>query len=507
MKRQFFVILLLLIVVSCGEKSINQNIFDLAYIQLCNGKYEECENLINQAENLTAQDSICKLLLQYSVYVANTNFGMLTDSTTINKAIDYFDDNNEKLAWALLCKSASLFGKLEWNKGILPLKKAEHLSKELGNKELDFQIAFLMLNYDLESDNYAFKRGYIDKMEQNISNNRETTLVYFLRAESLKDINEDSARHYIKKAVALTEDNFSVSTYFAYCLYAELFSGQNDTLAEFYANKALTMNPASDNANYALGRIHLLKYDDIATAETFFNKIENHNFYHLCKAKKSLFNYCKEKSNFKKTCDLAQDVIMLNDSILKENQNNEIPILRLDYDYKIENLKQKNRFERVVFLIVISAIFLIVALIIFMIIQKQKHKSKLLENSLILKGLQDKIQDLKNADKTADNLKEIARLKNRIAEIEEKYSEIYSEGKRYYDELFQQDGSASQWDKREYEKFLEYYKNLNISQIVQLEDEYINLTPRQKLFKILQFNGFEKPQLMQKNGFLRGCQF
>ncbi|MBP5365901.1 MAG: hypothetical protein J6Y82_08255, partial [Bacteroidales bacterium] len=77
------------------------------------------------------------------------------------------------------------------------------------------------------------------------------------------------------------------------------------------------------------------------------------------------------------------------------------------------------------------------------------------------------------------------------------YAEIYSQGKQLYEEIFVRGGNSGQWNKRDYERFLEYYKTLDLSLLAQIEEEYNSLNPRQTFFKILQAKGFEKEQIMR----------
>ena len=177
------------------------------------------------------------------------------------------------------------------------------------------------------------------------------------------------------------------------------------------------------------------------------------------------------------------------------------------YDFEIQKLEQRNRNTRTVFVVIVLSIFVIILLLTILLFQKRKHEKLQSQNTQILKESQDKIEELRSADKTEENLKEINRLQKKITEIENRYADIYREGRSLYNSIFSGDGNASQWTKSDYDKFIEYYKTLDLSLVVQIEEEYSGLNPRQVFFKILQAKGFEKDRIMETLGIFTDGAF
>ena len=107
-------------------------------------------------------------------------------------------------------------------------------------------------------------------------------------------------------------------------------------------------------------------------------------------------------------------------------------------------------------------------MVVFVIMQRRRYERELSVNRQILKESRDKIDELKAMETSAENEKEIQRLQRKIAEIESRYAEIYRECKVLYEQIFVENGNSSQWNKKDYEKFLEYFKTVDLSLLAQI---------------------------------------
>ena len=134
--------------------------------------------------------------------------------------------------------------------------------------------------------------------------------------------------------------------------------------------------------------------------------------------------------------------------------------------------------------------------VLFIYRQRRGYENELAVNRQILKESRDRIEELK-AVTSSDNTKEINRLQAKISEIENRYAELYREGKQLYEQIFVNNGNSGQWNKKDYEKFLEYYKTVDLSLLAQIEDEYPGINPRQTFYKLLASKEYDKPSIMK----------
>ena len=173
------------------------------------------------------------------------------------------------------------------------------------------------------------------------------------------------------------------------------------------------------------------------------------------------------------------------------------------FDFHLKILENQNRFQRWIIAFVVLA-----ALMAFLVVvQRRRYESKLSVNSQILKESRDKIYELKTLETSDENEKEIQRLQRKITEIETRYAEIYHDGKILYDQIFVQGGNSSQWNKKDYEKFLEFFKTVDLSLLAQIEDEYPGINPRQTFYKILSAKDFDKAAIMRTMGIQEDVTF
>ncbi|MBR6279545.1 MAG: hypothetical protein IKR41_12460, partial [Bacteroidales bacterium] len=142
-------------------------------------------------------------------------------------------------------------------------------------------------------------------------------------------------------------------------------------------------------------------------------------------------------------------------------------------------------------------VILVAAMVFLVVIQKRRYERELSINRQILKESRDRIDELNTLEKSDENDKEIQRLQRKITEIETRYAEIYHDGKILYDSIFVHNGNSGQWNKKDYEKFLEYFKTIDLSLLAQIDDEYPGINPRQTFYKVLVSKGFDKPSIMK----------
>ena len=508
MKLVFFLLILTTIFLGCEPKETNPEL-KFAYSYLLKGEYDAAKTVLNKAK-IFESDSADFKLIKNAVDICSGDLNI--DSEFVFNAPKLFYDE-EKLGWALFIKSAATHYYLpveEWTEAIYDLNKAYDIGKKYQIHELCFQSAFIVALCSSNSGNFDSFRKFARLMDQNaITPYQRAISLECLRFLYTMDNQKDSAAMCIKAAFELVKDlgENPHLTNPIYVSYADLICMDDDTTAEKYLLEVLK-NSDYSNPYRILSKIYI-KRDNIAKAEEYFEKAHSYgdiwieNEIDIC----NMFADTYARKGMWEKAFLMQKQVIEIEKQQSERTNPQIASAQQLYeDETLKRLELSQQRERNI-TIISTLVFVILSLLILLLSQKRRHEKALNENQLIIKEAQNKVAELKKADKTEENIKEINRLQNKIAEIENRYAEIYREGRQLYESIFQSDGNTSQWDKQKYEQFIEYYKTIDISLIAQIEEEYSGLNPRQLFFKILQAKNFEKERIMNTLGIFTDGAF
>lgn len=492
--------------VACSKPSVNQPIFDRAYSLYQDGEYKMSEEYLNNHQSelvqpLTDADSIYAILL-HSMYKAHFmlfDINGIDDSLTLDRCIRFYREagDHEKEAWALYARSVK---SLQTN-GIIFLRQAEDIAKTLNNNELSFHLAFL--RYSIEGQSFdlgAFGMQLVDNMLRYARTIDQKAQCYTAKAITFYLIGTvDSTLHYMLDSVSYYMDKcakIDTSNYNYLAFYGFLFADKDPEKSLRYALKAAEINPW--NVVGKMSRIRsYLALNQPEKAEQFFAESEFYNENVLIPCI-DLYNYYTRIGDLQNANRHAADVItqLFEQSRLAPSYRYVLDNKR-KYDLELLSLANRSRTQRIIFGGVLLFVVAISLLSTVLVRQRRRHEQELDRNRQILKESHDKIEELRMTDKSAENEREIARLQRKIADIESRYAEIYNEGRKLYNDIFVHNGNSGQWAKKDYEKFLEYYKTLDLSLIAQIEDDYDRLNPRQTFYRILVEKGYDKERIMQ----------
>ncbi len=499
MKLRFIFILFALVIFGCEKKSPNQVLFDRMYSFMLAGDYDIAMDYANNhSDDLkkppSKADSVYSILVNSMYWLNKLNYSSIDDTLRLNRCISLYSDSNddEKLAWALLLKSGKMYENQDlWNDGIFYLKQSEQIAKKLSCNELRYQIAFLKVNYDGHSANIPHKMALFDTLGKYSQRKSQKAFFYEMKSMLFSMIDQtDSAKSYQLKASEL-----DTSSYWYNVCY--ILANADGPAAETQrrVNNVFAMNEQSEEAAYVQTLLYI-KGGQIDKAMDFWETHKGGNDFFLIKCNNDFAEYHIIKGDYKKATEYYKANESLHKNAISTISDNQVELNSQKYDFEIQKLEQRSRNTRTVFVVIMLSVIVILSLSALLLFQKRRHEKLQSQNRQILKESQDKIEELRTADKTEENTKEINRLQKKITEIETRYADIYREGRALYDSIFSGDGNASQWDKRDYEKFIEYYKTLDLSLIAQIEEDYSGLNPRQMFFKILQAKGFDKDRIM-----------
>lgn len=500
----FFVATLLL--VACTQSSVNQPIFDKVYGLINDGEYKMAQEYFNNHKSeicppMSHADSMyCNFLDEYFDYY-NTDDNVFSiksfaDTSRINSLIDYYIKNSdyEKLAYSLLLKSLKLYISAQHNDGVYCLKQAETIIKSLDNSELKYMLASVNLSYNTNNLDCKAAMPLLDTVAKYAHNQREKNYgrimkAFFLFIDHNPDRNPDAAKLNMRLCVADTTDYYYLSN------YAWILADDEPEKCERYARKVLNDRPQSFAADYA--KIAILKLyfrrGLTAEAEEFFQRNPLAVSYPQLIAYEEFYNYYKLIGDYQKAAKMADVVISIKNILINWVNDYKVSQNSQKFDFDLQQLENQNRFQRWI----LAFVILVAAMVFLVVIQKRRYERELSINRQILKESRDRIDELNTLEKSDENDKEIQRLQRKITEIETRYAEIYHDGKILYDSIFVHNGNSGQWNKKDYERFLEYYKTIDLSLLAQIDDEYPGINPRQTFYKLLASKEYDKPSIMK----------
>ncbi|MBR5168916.1 MAG: hypothetical protein IKW86_12730 [Salinivirgaceae bacterium] len=491
---------------SCSKPSVNQPIFDRAYALCQDGEYSMSEEYLNNHQSelvqpLSEADSVYLIFLKsmYKAKLALLDYGGIADTTQLNRCIDFYTKtaDTEKLAWSLIMKTLK-FSYLGNNpQAVLFLRQAEDIANPLTNSELKFYLAYLRFEFDGSTFDLGERGlGLIEKMRP-YARSIEQKAYYLSAKVSVFYFNDliDSTKMYVREF-----EKIDTTTYSFLSIYGMAFADEEPEKSLRYALKAAEINPWNDVAK--LSRIKSYLYlNRLQDALDFYQKSTFLGDGTRFIALEDFYNYYHNHNMAAEADKIAAELITIYHALLKSvNESVRILSASTNYDFEIQELANQNRTQRIIFVAVLLFVIVITLLSAVLVRQRRRHENELARNRQILKESHDKIEELMAQNESADNKREIARLQRKIAEIEGQYAEIYSDGKRLYEAVFANGGHSGQWNKKDYEKFIEYYKTIDFSLIAQIEDDYKGLNPRQLFYKILVCKGFDKEQVMRTMG-------
>ena len=516
MKPTFFITILVLMLSSCAQRSENQPLFDRVYALVNDGEYKMAQDFFDNHKSeirlpMSKADSMyCGFLEEFfDLYNSEADLFVINsfaDTVRIGNIIDFYTQNSdkEKLAYSLLLKSLKLFVSLRHNDGIYYLKHAENIIKTLDNSELKYMLASVNLTY--RTNNLDFKEGMplLDTVAKYAHNQREKddsriVKAFFLNLVQNPDYNPTVAKLNMRLCMGDSTDYNYLSK------YAWVLADDEPEKCERFARKVLTDRPrsaAADYAKLAILKIYLRR-GQTAEAEDFAQKNPIIINFPQLLGYEEFFNHYRQTGDYEKAAKTADIVIMIKNRLIDWVNDYKVSQNSQKFDFDLQQLENQNRFQRWLIAFVILAALMVV----FVIMQRRRYERELSVNRQILKESRDNIDELKAMETSAENEKEIQRLQRKIAEIESRYAEIYREGKVLYEQIFVENGNSSQWNKKDYEKFLEYFKTVDLSLLAQIEDEYYGINPRQTFYKVLVCKGFDKPQIMRTMGIQEDVTF
>lgn len=375
------------------------------------------------------------------------------------------------------------------------LKHAEDLLSSVN----DLQLAYLT-NEALSTLNYY-------------SANQELSIYYSYKtltcAERLGNFNElshaynhlvvlymsrqmaDSALKYSKRSMSILSYMSPKNRSFALTNLAIIYmnSNQLDT-AQAYLEKALLEYPLP-SVNLGLAEISYMRGDHALADSLWAKALHTTDLIDRFKVFQSMANKKYDKGDYLGTADAAARMLELKDSLAEQMKTVAVLEIQKKYDKEVERRKL-DRFMMWSLVAALVVLALIAAGVIYHIRRANRAKEKMMRDQVLLNDYQRQIEELERSGE--DTSKDIQALRVKMDTLQAQQTEKLSEGRALYQHLVAGE-SAVAWSKEQMQKFIEYYKVVNLPFMLQMESDYARLSPGNRFFLILQDMGMSDEQM------------
>lgn len=428
--------------------------------------------------------------------------------SVFQKCINYFlqhHDQRKLLYSYLYLGKYYLLNQDKKQKATSNLKCAENLLSSVN----DLQLAYLT-NEALATLNYY-------------SGNQELSMYYSYKtltcAEKLGKFNElshaynhlvvlylsrqmpDSALKYSNRSMSILSYMLPKNRSFALTNLALIYmkSNQLDT-AQAYLEKALLEYP-HPSVNMELAEISYMRGNHALADSLWARALHTTDLIDRFKVFQSMANKKYDNGDYLGTADAAARMLELKDSLAEQMQTAEVQEIQLKYDKEVERRKL-DRFMMWALVAALVLLALIAAGVIYHIRKANRSKEKMMRDQVLINDYQRQIEELERSGE--DTSKDIQALRKKMDALQAQQTEKLSEGRELYERIVAGE-SAVAWSKEQLQKFTEYYKVVNLPFMLQMEQDYMRLSPGNRFFLILQDMGMSDEQMTHILGVSDGA--
>ena len=425
----------------------------------------------------------------------------------LNRSLDYYakHDDPRNLARAHLCKGNRLVGGNKLGEGIHPLKEAERLLPRFDDLRLHYQTyealatanyysnnRDLALDYSYKTLDCAQRRGDAHML---IYAYNHLSVLYFDRRET------DSTNHYMSLSMALIDQMPDLDKSYAYGNLGSVYLlGGDTTMAIQYYERAYEARPSMRLHN----DLALIEWNrgDRQQAETRWAEVlDSGSLPEKVATYSNMMNFYAADGDYRRALDAARNLIDTKDSLLMHQQTEAVKEMQLKYDKEVEQRK----LDRVVLTSVAG--FFVLLLVIAAIVMYHYHKvqrarQQMMQAQMLIADYNRQVEQLEKQGKEAE--KDIRQLKQKVEHIKNEQLGKLFDGRALYGKIVD-GGTVVAWKNDDFQKFIEYYKLIDLPFVLSMDSDYTRLSPSNRFFLILQHMGMSDAEMEHILGVSNGA--
>lgn len=489
MRTKYFFILLAIIVsmVSCRHHSTRIMLVEVDTLLAQKKKVEALDKLNNimwqqlSTEELQAYYALLHAQASYPDDTTYRNIHSL-DSTvayyervgipsTLGRA--YF----EKGRWMRLWNHP--------NQAVLFFKKAEATLDEKTDFTRAFQTKMFLSRINLENNETELAHGKArEAMAMAFRSKNANFINAALSYISFCYWNEgrkDSALYYIGRAKAFIDQVPKHDQAGLLTNEAKMYTGTNDQLAEADLRSAIAIYPLPETYS-ALADIYV-KQGKASRADSLWQRaLQNGNASVRSEVMEQKMASYSKAGDYARAYAIAHDLLALRDSMNRAAMKTRVGEVQLKYDHDREQL----HLERLIIIVVSMALLLTLLAIIIWVYYRYRSvrtRERMLEDLRLIEEYKRQLGQLSDKSETMEG--EVAALRHKLIETQDRQSAVFFNGRTRYNEVLD-DKPIVLWRKKDITDFIEYYRMIDLPFIHAVENGYDGLSAKNTIFLILE---------------------
>lgn len=435
----------------------------------------------------------------YNLLLTQTRYRLylpIVSDSLINVSVAYYrHEGGEKLARSYYYQGAVLYNLGIIKASIYYLKKAENIAQEEDNKVLENKIYTRLRVINNYADEFTMALYYARKnLVLCLKNGNNDMLAYAYNDLAVAHGcmgNLDSSVYYIKKVIPLLKyipkNEGMILDNLGYLLMSE-----DVNQAEKYLEMAYRIGPST--ATYSnLAKVYIIKGNKSQAEKMWKEALKTDNIKEKSEVIAEMIEHYNQKGDYKESGKLSQQLLVLKDSVQKENTRQNVKDMQYNFDQQMKTQQQETR--QTFLYCTLAILLLIVVLLLFL----YKYRSAILKNKLMKKQIEveknNKMIRHLEESKTADK-NEIQKYKRFVDDTYQQQLENLKKGHLLYEEMTAHQVEKMSLHKSDYINILDYYATIDARFSLSLNLDYAGLSPKYKVFMILQHVGKSDEEIM-----------
>lgn len=511
-KNLYLYLLLLLALAACGR-------------QVPSEQLARADALLNEEKNDSAYQVVAGIQEQYINTPADrAHYNLLLTRTSlltghplppdscIDHAISYYKQKSDcqNLAEAYYYKAVQLVKQQEYVKAMYYCKQAQLQAIQSGDLKQQHKIVEQIAHINYLTSNYQF---YLQnakealKLAKTLQDKNRIAFSYNYISNAFIGLGQsDSACIYAQKTIPYLQSVKQKDQFYFLNTIGLSYRYTDPEKAKYYLEKALSYKEMSSTLEcladiyydekgseeaYRLWKRALTVNDGTPQANIIYNILE----------------YDVQHGNTDNELEKVNEIMDIKDSMQAKLTNDTLKELQLRFDHEVE----KHKLDRQLAWSVVGIVVLIAVVIVitsYMLVKRHKYKLYLTNTQIQIDNYNAQISRLKASGE--DVKEEIDRLNSKIMELAESCSQRMNRGVLLYNSV-KAGNTMVEWDKDDYDMFIEYYDAIDHATVKRHRKEYRDLTSRALASLLLQDLGMSdddirKMMVLSQNG-LRSMKY
>ena len=499
MRIKIVFFLLSVVLLSCADNDIGKQLEHIESL-LKQKQNEKAHLLLNDINPEIIDDAESLALFWLLKMQADCRLGKSVPSIEpLKYTVSYYDKHNryDRLAWAYYYMG--YFSEdLGDNVGAINyLKKGEAAALKAEDNAVLHHINQVIsgMNHDAKEFRLAIeygKRALSFSLKQNDSVNLATDLMNLAASYNAID-NMDSAHYFINRMLPYLSAVPESQRTNHYCNIGLLYKDQNNELAKEYLQKSVEVKHNA-YAYRALAQIYQKEGNKEKANEMWHKALQTTNLSLKANVVKGMAKAKTEEGDYKAAHELDLWAAALKDSLHRQQKEENLKGQQELFEKEVANEQLRQKHGRAAW--AIAALLLAIAfLAVWTVWKKQKNRRRI---DAMSEELEQKTMAMEQLQQENESKKrQLDRLSRDVTDFERKHEKQLAEGQRLYESIAVDGGNTLTWTKDDFVHFVLYYKLGHPDFVQHVENDYDELTPRQKTFLILYDMGMTDKDVMR----------